>query len=224
MIKRFLLAFGWVLFYLALWAGILFLVVSVAQDNERVLLILIPSAFVLLIVLFVPYLDQVAKRVFSFKAEGVPLSAAALRDLILSVNNFTDAPVMVEEREHALTHKHSLVVTWKYVDARWWELLAKAGLTQLYELHVKLNEEHRVVTLVDVHKSVAWRAGPTQVRLGGGFSRGLIFAYEIGQQWGIKENWGLGQVFDYKFVPSEVKLPVMNSVIRSGWDVRFGIW
>jgi hypothetical protein len=224
MIKRFLIAFGLVLLYMAVWAGILFLAISIAQNNEGVLLVLILGMFVLIVVLLVPYLDQVAKRVFHFKGEGDPVPVTELRELILSVNGFVDAPVMAEERQNAWTGRRALLVTWKYVDARWWEILAKAGLTQLYELHVKLDESQHVATLIDVHKSVDWRAGPTEVRLRGGLLRGLMFAYEIGKRWGIKENWELGKVYDYKFVPSEVKLPVMNSILRSGWSVRLGLW
>jgi hypothetical protein len=224
MVKRFLIAFGLVLLYLAVWAGILYLVILVAQSNEWVMLVLILAMFALIILLFVPYLDQVAKRVFCFVGEGHPLSVTEVRELILSVNGFVDAPVVAQERENALTHKRTLVVTWKYVDARWWEMLAKAGLTKLYELHVKLDETQHLATLIDVTKSVEWRAGPTEVRLRGGLFRGLIFTYEIGKRWGIKENWEFGEVYDYTFMPTEVKLPVMNSILRSGWNVRYGLW
>jgi hypothetical protein len=119
---------------------------------------------------------------------------------------------------------YDLVLTWKYVDARWWQVLSKAGLTRLYELHVKLDEKRHVATLIDVTRSVQWRAGPSQVYIGGRFGRGILAGYEIGEQWGIAENWELSVVFDYKFVPAEIKTPVMNTLLRSGWDVRFGIW
>jgi len=201
-----------VLLYLAAWAGILYLVILAVQDNERVWLILILVAFALIVLLFIPYLDRVAKRVFSFPGEGEPIPIAELRDLIESVNSFVDAPVIVQEREHPLTGQRALVVTWKYVDARWWEALSRAGLSQLYELHVKLDGERHRATLVDVLKSVDWRAGPGEVRLRGGYFRG------------IRENWELGTVYDDRFVSSEIKLPVMNSILRSGWNVRFGMW
>jgi hypothetical protein len=47
---------------------------------------------------------------------------------------------------------------------------------------------------------------------------------EVGKQWGIKENFALGKVYDYKFVPTEIKLPVLNTILRSGWDVSYGLW
>jgi len=102
--------------------------------------------------------------------------------------------------------------------------LARAGLKKIYELHIKFNDAKKEATLIDVHKSVSWRAGPSEVQVYGGFSRGTSFAYEIGKQWGIKENFELGSIYDYQFSPQEIKNPVMNSILRNGWAVRFGMW
>ena len=33
-----------------------------------------------------------------------------------------------------------------------------------------------------------------------------------------------GKIYDYRFVPSEIKLPILNSILRSGWKVRYGMW
>jgi hypothetical protein len=217
MVKRFLITFALVLLYMALWAGLLYGVILLAQEDEGLLLTAVLATMAFLILAFVPYLDQVVKRVFRFRGEGEPLPAGALRRQILSVNRFK-VPVMAEER------LYDLVFTWKYVDARWWEVLAKARLTRLYELHVKLDEKRRLATLIDVTRSVNWRAGPAQVRVGWGSFRGVVAAYEIGKRWGIQENWAPGVVYDFKFVPAEIKTPVMNTLLRSGWDVRFGIW
>jgi hypothetical protein len=209
--------FGLMLLYMLVLAGILLLVILLAGENDTLILITVLVMMVLAVAIMVPYLDWAAKKVFRFKGEGEPISEAELRAQIQAINQF-DAPVTVEER------KDKLVATWKYVDAHWWELLARAGLTQVYELHIKFDDAQHLVTLIDVTKTVSWRAGPTEVRLRGGFFRGIILAYEIGKQWGIKENWELGQVYDYRFVPQEIKMPIMNSILRSGWDVRFGIW
>jgi hypothetical protein len=217
MVKRFLIAFALVLLYMALWAGLLYGVILLAQENEGLLLTAVLAMMAFLILAFVPYLDQVVKRVFYFHGEGESVPAGALRRQILSVSQF-QVPVMAEER------LYDLVLTWKYVDARWWEILAKAGMTRLYELHVKLDEKRCLATLIDVTRSVDWRAGPAQVRVGWGSFHGVVSAYEIGKRWGIRENWELGKVYDYKFVPAEIKTPVMNTLLRSGWDVRFGIW
>jgi hypothetical protein len=218
MVKRFLAAFVLILVYLAVWAGFLYGVVLLAQEDEGLLLTAILAMMAFLILAFVPYLDQVIKRVFFFRGEGQPIPAGTLRRQLLSINRLRNVPVMAEER------LYDLVLTWKYADARWWEMLAHSGMKRIYELHVKLDEERRLATLIDVRKSVKWRAGPTQVHIGGGFSRGVLLAYEIGESWGIQENWQPGVEYKFEFAPQEIKSPVMNTILRSGWDVRFGIW
>lgn len=147
---------------------------------------------------------------------------------IMDINKY-DVPVMVEERKPRSgrsgnkVFKSHLVLTWRYVDSKWWEILAKAGLQKTYELHVKLNEKKKKATLIDVTKTISWSAGPTKANISWAGFRGIIFALEIGKQWGIKENFTLGKIHDYRFNPSEIKTPVMNTILRRGWDVEFGL-
>ncbi len=217
MVRRFLSAFGLILLYLIAWVPILFLWITIWEDNEPVLVVGVLSAMVLIMIGLIPYLDFVAKRVFHFTGEGRVVSEEELRTVIKGINHL-DAPVMVQERGK------KLVATWKYVDAKWWEVLAKAGLTKVYELYMKFDEGKKKVVLIDVTKSVAWRAGPSEVKLWGGFFRGVVFSYEIGKRWGIKESFELGSIYDYKFSPQEIKNSIMNSILRNGWDVQFGMW
>jgi hypothetical protein len=214
---RFLKAFGLVILYMAAWAVPILLWIVLWGENDAAIVTGLLVAMVLCMLGFIPCLDWVAKKVFAFAGEGEPIPAEELRALIKGINEF-DVPVMVQEKQNRL------VVTWRYVDAKWWEILARAGLEKVYELHIKLDEAKKQATLIDVLKSVSWRAGPSEVRLHGGFFRGVSFAYEIGKAWGIKENFQLGALYDYKFSPQEIKNPVVNSILRSGWSVRFGIW
>jgi hypothetical protein len=211
------MVFGLVLLYMAILALILLLAIGLAGDDGTAMLIVMLAALILSIGAFVPYLNWAIKRAFHFHGEGQPVPLEALRARIQSINEF-DAPVMVEER------KRKLVATWNYVDARWLELFAKAGLTKSYELHMKFDQARHTVTLVDVTKAASWRAGLGESSGSGSLTQGVVMAYEVGKQWGIRENFELGKVYDYKFVPSEIKLPILNSILRSGWDVRYGIW
>lgn len=224
MFKRFLILFALVLLYLALWALPLYALILLAGDRTGLLLTGVGVVTLLLLIGFVPFIDAAAKRVFAFRGQGEPLPAEALRAQLLAVNDWVDAPVQVEQRARRDGRPGTLVITWRYVDARWWELLAKAGLAELYQLHLRLDETRHRATLIDVTKSVQWRAGPADVRLRGGWFRGVLFEAEIGRAWGIKENWQLGEMYNYRFVPAEIKLPVLNTLLRAGWDVRFGLW
>ncbi len=35
---------------------------------------------------------------------------------------------------------------------------------------------------------------------------------------------GSAHIYSYEFSPQEIKNPVMNSILRNGWAVRFGMW
>lgn len=217
MMGRFFKVFGLILAFMGAWGVVLILLVVLAEGDEEVLLFGILPATVLIFITFVPYLNAVSKRVFRFPGEGEPVSEDELRARILAINDF-DAPVMVEERGR------KLVVTWKYVDSRWWELLAKAGLQKIYELHVKLDGDRHRATLSDVTRSVKWRTGPSEVRVAGAWFRGIALEAEFGKQWGIRENFELGKIHDYTFSSAEIRNPVLNTILRSGWEVRLGMW
>jgi hypothetical protein len=215
--KKFGLVFLAIFLYLLLWFGIVAVAVLATGGDEEAALVIVLGTLILFPITLIPFMQFVAKRVFHFQGEGSPISEDALRAVILNINDL-DAPVMIQEQNGRL------IATWKYVDARWWELLAKAGLKQVYELHMKFDQEKKAVTMIDINKSVSWRAGPDKVRLRGGFFRGVSSTYEIGKQWGIKENFELGKIYDYKFSSGEIKYPIMNTILRNGWDVRFGLW
>jgi len=217
MFKRFLAIFGLMLLYMGVLALIIMPGALFYRGNDLAVIIIALAVTFLGTIAFIPYLNFIARRVFHFPGEGEPVSGDELRARILEINEF-DAPVIVQQR------KGKLIVTWRYIDARWWELLAKAGMTRIYELHIRFREDRREVMLIDVNKSVSWGAGPTGVRVSGGFFRGISFEYELGRQWGIRENLTPGKVYDYRFTPGEIRTPVMNTIIRSGWGVRLGMW
>ncbi|MBL7199348.1 MAG: hypothetical protein ISS56_04310 [Anaerolineae bacterium] len=217
MLKRFLIVFGLIVLYMLVLGGILLLVISTLQDDEQALLIAILSAFVLSIAGFVPYADWAAKRVFRFRGQGLAISEAELRAHIQGINEW-QAPIVVGERGK------TLVATWKYADAQWWELFARAGLTRVYELRMRFDEARHLVTLIDVTRAVGWRAGPQEVRIGWGGYRGIMAGFEAGTAWGLDDDLDFDELYDYEFSPQEIKTPITSAILKRGWDVRFGIW
>ncbi len=211
--------FGLIILFMVIWAGILLALIlgfGIQDGDEEGFIILLP-AILLIFITYMPYFNWIMGKVYRFKGEGEPLPPAELRKKILELNEY-DVPVMVKEK------RKKLIITWKYVDAKWYELIAKAGLKKLYELHIKFKQDENLVTLIDVNKTVYWRAAPTQVKIRGGFFRGVMLHWEISKLWGLDENFKFRKIYDYKFTPSEIKNPVLNSILRSGWDVRFRMW
>jgi len=170
-------------------------------------------------VFYLPWFFWITKKVWFFKSDAVePWPYAELKKELLNINNF-DAPVTVTEKK-----PNHLIITWKYVDAKWWELFKKAGMTGNYRLHIVFSPEKHEARLIDVETRMNWSAGPTGFHQGFTFFRGIMMQFSIGKAWGIRENFSLGKIYDYKFVPGEIKSPVMNTLLRAGWDVRFALF
>ena len=218
MAGKFFTVFALILLYMGIWMVLLVPVALVVNDGQDEALFVLLGMVVLIFILFPPYLNFVTKRTFRFAGEGEAVSKTELHQALLTVNEF-DAPVTAVQKSD-----DHIIFTWRYVDAKWWQILAKAGLEKVYECHVKLDEESQIATMIDVSKSISWRAGPDQVRVGFVGFRGVEFSYERGAAWGIQETFGLGEIYNYKFSNAEIKNPVMNTILRHGWDVRMGMW
>lgn len=52
-----------------------------------------------------------------------------------------------------------LIAEWKIVDARWYELFAKASLTKVFRIFLKLDDARTQVRAQDREYEIEWRAG-----------------------------------------------------------------
>ncbi|WP_245497775.1 hypothetical protein [Rhizobium ruizarguesonis] len=82
-------------------------------------------------------------------------STATLRNDLLAINRKT-APFVVRDGK---PEGVDLVAEWKIVDARWYELFAKAGLQKVFKVLMKFDPSNCEVRVVDQEWSVEWRAG-----------------------------------------------------------------
>ncbi len=217
---KFLLSVFGILGYMAAWAVVLIIITffegGLSDETLGVILVILGA---LIFILYLPYFIWLTQKVWFFPSSAKPsVPFEKLKEDILSINTY-DAPVMVTEKDP----KH-LLITWKYVDAKWWEIFRKAGLTSIYRLHVKFVPEKHEVHLTDVTSSVNWGAGPAGVSYRWTFFRGILMGVSIGKAWGIKENLSLGKIYDYRFDPMEIKNPVLNTILKSGWNVRFTLF
>lgn len=216
--QKFLLIFGLMLVYFLFWFGVTAAgALAVEEVDEAIGVALVLFGIVGFLAALLPFMHWIAGRVYSFPGEGAPLSETAVRQRLLTIAT-QDVPVTIEKRGD------KLVATWRYADARWWNVLSRSGMTKLYELHIRLNDARKTATLIDVHKSVSWRAGPEQVQLRAGFSRGVDLRYERVIGYGWDDAFQFGRVVDYRFKNNDIKNPVLNLLVESGWRVKFGLW
>lgn len=166
---------------------------------------------------FLPWFFVTMYVVFFFKGEGAPVPLSVLKERILAMN-LADIPIVAQEKRGAI------LITWKYLDARWWSFFRKEGASQSYELLIKFNDEKKEVRLIDISKSLSWGVGAQDFQIRGQFFRGIIAEFAVGKQWGIQENFGVGKVFDYRFSSGTIKNPVANTILRSGWNIRMTVF
>lgn len=117
-----------------------------------------------------------------------------------------------------------LIAEWKIVDARWYELFAKASLQKVFRIFLKLDDTRKHVRAQDREYEIAWRAGvPTMSAAAKGF-RGQKWSVEYEKSYGITEDLSIGEQYKYLFKTSEIKAPIQNAVVDCGWVYKGVVW
>jgi hypothetical protein len=150
-------------------------------------------------------------------AAGVPpKTPAEVRADLLAVNRPT-APFIVRD---GAPENVDIVAEWRIVDAKWYEIFAKAGLKKVFKVLIKLDEPAREVRAVDQEWSVEWRAGIPSLSLTAQAFRGQTKQFSFGTAFAFTEQGGYGQVYRYKFSTAEIKTPLQDAVTKAGWTWR----
>jgi hypothetical protein len=150
-----------------------------------------------------------------------PAGAAVLpvdevRKRILGVNRPT-APFRVID---GASEGVDVIAEWKIVDASWYEVFAKAGLSKTFSIFMKLHLEAHEVRAVDREYSVSWSAGVPSIALAVSAFRGQTQSIEFGKAYGFTETLAPGQVYNYRFNTSEIKKPIQEAVTSCGWTYK----
>src|SRR5512133_1297862 len=83
------------------------------------------------------------------------LSADEVRERLLTLNRET-APYQIID---GAAQNVDLIAEWKIVDAKWYELFAKAGIKKVCRIYMKCDTDKHHVRGKDEEFSVEWRAG-----------------------------------------------------------------
>lgn len=142
-----------------------------------------------------------------------PVTAKTLRARILALNDL-DLPFHVREESGGL------VAEWRIADDRWIGLMEAGGLHDIHRIHMQLDPVRERVRSLDVRRTVDWSAGIAQVSASFSFFRGIsFFDYDRGIQAGVffrDGRWTM-KAYDYRFVLSEMKAPLVQAIAGSGW-------
>jgi hypothetical protein len=113
-----------------------------------------------------------------------------------------------------------LIAEWKIVDAQWYEIFAKANLTKVFRIYLKLDPARREVRAMDREYTLQWRAGVPSLSVEASFFKGQKSSISFGTGYAFTETLAPGQVYKYKFNTKELKKPIQDTVTACGWTYK----
>jgi hypothetical protein len=88
------------------------------------------------------------------------------------------------------------------VDARWFGILNKAGLSKVYTHHVAVRGDGSYTVTDDV-RTVEWVSGVPRVTASAERIHGRVKEFGVQTVWAVDENGRFGQVVDFRFSSEE---------------------
>ena len=113
-----------------------------------------------------------------------------------------------------------LIAEWKIVDAKWYEIFAKANLTKVFRIYLKLDPEKHELRAQDHEYTVEWRAGVPGLSLATSSFKGQMTSVEFGSAYAFTEELAPGQVYKYRFNTNEMKKPIQEAAASCGWNYK----
>jgi hypothetical protein len=143
-------------------------------------------------------------------------SSKKLRAGLMAINR-KDRPFHVRDGEDEGV---DLVAEWRIVDAKWYEVFAKAGIKRVFKVLMKFDENKGEVRASDQEWEVEWRAGTPTLSLAGSAFRGRKWEKSFETVYAFREDGSFGKIYDYKFDTSEIKNPLTEAAHKAGWGWR----
>jgi hypothetical protein len=150
-------------------------------------------------------------------APGTPVAS---REAVLTTLRGLNRPTAPWTISDGAAEGVDLIAEWKIVDAKWYEIFAKAGLKKVFRIHLRLDDATHQVRAKDTEYTVAWRAGVPTLSLEASMFKGQQTSVEFGASYGFTEDLSIGQQYKYRFQTSEIKRPVQEAVTTAGWTYK----
>ena len=150
-------------------------------------------------------------------AAGTPVLAKAEVLAALRAVNRPTAPFHLVD---GAAEKVDLVAEWKIVDAAWYEVFSKAGLTKVFRIYLKMDEVTHEVRAMDREYSLEWKAGIPQLTVSATAFKGQMQSVEFGKAFAFSEKLEAGRVYNYHFDTREIKKPIQDAVTACGWTYK----
>lgn len=144
------------------------------------------------------------------------LTPEQVRERILELNR-PSAPYQITSGPH---EGADLTAEWKIVDAQWYEVFAKAGLSKVFKIDLTIVPERKEVHALDKEYSVEWSAGIPTLSIAARAFRGQTQSVEFGKAYAFTEELRPGLVYNYRFNTNEIKKPIQDAVTAAGWTYK----
>jgi len=150
-------------------------------------------------------------------AAGTPVrSAEEVKQALLGLNRPTAPYRLVDGKSEQV----DLIAEWRIVEASWYEVFSKAGLSKTFRIYLKLDPEKHEVRASDREYTLEWSVGVPKLSLAVSSFKGQIQEVEFGTAYAFTETLAPGQVYNYRFNTKEIKQPIQDAVTSSGWTYR----
>jgi len=149
-----------------------------------------------------------------------PVSEPELRQRLLAINTM-DVPFHVVEKKGK-----KLDVVWRLADAKWVGLMSANKVSRVEIMRLRLSNHDKNCRALEISKAIKASADGTTLQFAFSFSffRGIVFGqWEYEKQFGLMFKDGrltFDTAYEYKFSFSELKNPIVNIVVSSGWSFK----
>ena len=131
-------------------------------------------------------------------------------------------PYLVEETAKGFD------VTIDVVDAQWYTLIRRNGLTKVFTYEVELDEAEQRYSITDVSNEVRWSAGgdvdgPPTLQAEASTQRGRVYEKSFAIETGFDaKTHELGTPVNYQFSSAEGRALIRRAAKDAGWSEKMG--
>jgi len=171
------------------------------------------------------FVSRLVKKIWFFQGSGEAVPEKQLRKALL-VFNGENIPFTIHERGKRMR------VQWRFEDPFWGEHLAATGIKRFYELHLSFAPDTRTVTVTDYNRRVDLDLCPIRVRPSFFALPRPCFQLKLSRKTKRSRDeestaeiiQNISSVQNFHFKPEDLKTPVVQLILKHGWNVRFALF
>ena len=145
------------------------------------------------------------------KSGVIPISKSSLNNRLLKLNNNNAFNV----KKAADT---DLYIEWNIIDSKWIEILGESWKKKFYKAWVLLDESKNTIRYNELILEKELSLGPTRAYGEVSYFRGVqLWRKERAVMFGIRKDYTIGEIYNYKFAPSDIKDVIRQIANENGW-------